>query len=332
MNSKAAELLEDAIELLILEEEIEAIEKLDEVIALEPSCAIAYLKRANGKLELRRFADALEDYEKVLEFGQEEAAASLGKGVCLMKRMEFSSAFDALKRALELNGESASAHYWFGRANYELKHYEAAFGELNRAIELQPAFTEALAFRGLVELKLAPPEPPSSYDLFSPDNEYEFSFYRDAHPLAREILDLPFFWSSDDYSPLGGDIGFEIREDLWSWRLYNAKASMKNCLRELFICWGYDSKEIRQIANSNPDHCVGTKHLIANVHDDVVIAVAFVQFMVDGYLDKYIKQASFNAIDRQLSPKVLEFRAGDDENYIRSRNLIRDALRQMPTN
>lgn len=331
MNSKAAKLLEEAVELLILEEEIEAIKKLDEVIALEPTCAEAFLKRANGKLELRRFVDALADYEIALALGHESALANLGKGICLMKRMEFQLAHDALQTAIELNDSLASAHYWFGRAHYELENYESALSELNRAIELQPVFTEALAFRGLAEKKLAPPEPPSSYDLFSLENDFDFEEYNNAHPKAKEILDLPFFWSSDDFSPIGGDTGFDVRDEFWSWRLYNASASIKRYLADLFEAWGYNRSDISAVANSDPNQCTGPNHLTANVYDDVVIAVAFVQFMVDGYLDKYLQKISFTAAERQLSPLVMEYRAGENEQYARSRRLIDEALRKMPT-
>jgi len=335
MNSQADKFLEEAVALLEAENEDLAIELLDKVIELEPGCGEAFLRRAEAKRIRCRIREALDDYSTVLKLNAVSFQSLLGRAICLLKLFEFEQAFEAIEAAYRIDS-TAEVYYWRGRILYELRRYDESLADFERAIELAKVFPEALAFRRLLvdviereRLKANPPE--NTYDLFSPSNEIDFEHYGDAHPKAKELLDLPFFWSFDEFSPIGGDTGCDVMAELWQWRLYNPKASMKTFMADLFDRWGYDNGAIEELAGGAIEQALSDMHHIANGYDDVVIAIAFGQFMVDGHLDKHLGKLAQNAIKRQFDPRVMEHRAQSDKDYVESRRKISDALNKMPT-
>lgn len=321
----AVELLNRARDLLNQECEEEAIEALSEALKIQPGFGDAYLYRAEAYRLLRRYNLALVDYRKALETGGDAFKSWLGISICQFKQCSFDEADKSLGFALNANGESAEAYYWRGRAKMELKDLASAIAHLSIAVELDSVHQDAKAFLSLARSKQAPPssKPVNQEVLVSSE------LFEHGHPRAITALKDKFFWSTDDYSPIGGDIGFDCREAVWDWRKTNREQTANDFLASLFEEWGYHAEEIQRIVNESPSSCTGELHTVANMYDDTAIAVAFAQFMLDGYLDSALGKLALHAASRQSKPEVLEFRATNDEYYVQTRMKIRDALLKM---
>jgi tetratricopeptide (TPR) repeat protein len=322
----ASEYLENAIKLLKEEKEHDAIVLLNKALDLEPECGRLYFCRGEAFRALNRFNTALKDFEKAAELGIVSFDFWLAMGICQLKTGSFAEAEASLNHALESDAENADAYYWRGRSYFELKNYDSAIADLSRAVQLDDDNQGAKAFLSLSRSASIPIAPPPPIDW---NNMPKSSYYKKAHRDAKALLKESFFWSIDEYGPIGGDLGMDCMEMLWKWRKKNPAESMRKFLDALLYDWGYDFVVIAQIANGDPSHCVGELHSVANIYDDTLIAISFGQFMVDGFLDDELRLLVLPAIERQSQQVVLDFRAGDTV-YATSRQKIKEALLQMP--
>ena len=319
----AVDFLKKAKDLLEQECEEQAIEAANEALNLEPDSGEAYLCRAEAYRLRGRSSIALKDYRKALEFGADAFKSWLGTSICQFKQRSFVEADESLGHALTANGDSAEVSFWRGRVKMELNDLESAIAYFSKAVALDSDDQNAKAFLSLALSKHSPPT-------FEPTKEVSAlsELFEHGHPQAKAVLDDKFFWSLDDYSPIGDDIGFDSREAVLDWRKNNPQQSAADFLKTLFDEWGYDERDIRKIANEDYSHCIGEFHLNANVYDDTVVAVAFSQFMLDGYLDPLLGTLALRAMKRQRQEQVLDFRASD-ARYLETRNRIEEALLKM---
>jgi uncharacterized protein YfeS len=147
----------------------------------------------------------------------------------------------------------------------------------------------------------------------SPDN---------AHPNAKRLLTEDFYWSPiDETGPFGSDDGSDCFYGFVEWRTENKNESPVTYLKELIDEWGYptfdlnvtDSQQIKQLLIK-----MDSRMLIGQ--DNAVVAIGFGQFVLEGKIDREIRDLTKKAIKRELTADLLnQFR--DDYREIRKGQL-----------
>ncbi|MGB5928219.1 MAG: hypothetical protein WBH03_08580, partial [Cyclobacteriaceae bacterium] len=128
-----------------------------------------------------------------------------------------------------------------------------------------------------------------------------------AHPNAQKLLTEDFYWSPiDETGPFGSDDGSDAFYGFVAWRAENKNQSPVIYLNELIREWGYptfnynisDSESIKQVLN-------GMNIRLVIGQDNAIIAVGFGQFVLEGEVDNDIRELTRHAIERELSPALL---------------------------
>jgi uncharacterized protein YfeS len=133
-----------------------------------------------------------------------------------------------------------------------------------------------------------------------------------AHPNARKLLVEDFYWSPiEETGPFGSDDGSDSFYGFAKWRTENKSESPVTYLTELIQEWGYptfdlnviDAEKISQLLRE-----VDSRMLIGQ--DNAIVAIGFGQFVLEGKMDIDIKNLTKKAIERELTPELLnQFRA-----------------------
>jgi uncharacterized protein YfeS len=128
----------------------------------------------------------------------------------------------------------------------------------------------------------------------------------DAHPRAREALTDAFFWDPSDPScPFGEETGIEVLEALRDFRDEAPQGSVMELLGELLARWeiadaGWDAIEADEVqALGEADE---TSLLL---RDEVILALAFGQIVVEGRIDAEVRRRAMLALARQALPALL---------------------------
>ena len=149
------------------------------------------------------------------------------------------------------------------------------------------------------------------------DDEWELS-PENAHPNAKRLLKADFYWDVvDEDSPFGNDTGADTLEFYRAWIRENDDD--EEFLFELFDEWEVD----RELAESMPDAELATQleedHYDVLTYDDVVIALAFAQLVLEGNASPDMAAAASRSLRRQALPAVIEFRGWSDPDERRRR-------------
>jgi uncharacterized protein YfeS len=149
------------------------------------------------------------------------------------------------------------------------------------------------------------------------DDEWELS-PDSAHPNARRLMKAEFFWDvTDEDSPFGNDTGADTLEFYRAWIRENDDD--EEFLIELFDEWEVD----RELAESLPDAELAAQleedHYDILTYDDVVIAVAFAQLVLEGNAMPDMANAAARCLQRQSLPAVIAFRGWSDAAQRRER-------------
>ena len=144
--------------------------------------------------------------------------------------------------------------------------------------------------------------------------------------LSQEILKPDFFWqSSNDYAPLGSDTGSDTLGLYQSWRAYNFDAPTVRFVSELSARWevgdcDWDISDVTHEALEGNHYQILTR-------DDMIIAVAFAEIIIDGRISDEIACRALAAIQRQESPTVLSFRGWEsNDTRLQTLGLMRGAI------
>jgi uncharacterized protein YfeS len=180
------------------------------------------------------------------------------------------------------------------RASRELA-LDALGQVLRRALGDCPDDEEAL--RGLLGVARAVPRPLPADPWHGLDIDWE-AF----HPDARKILDDPFFWSPiEEFGPVGNDTGADVLA------AYQRRAQVRDADRGIAM--------VRRLLH-------GWGPVDADVEDEALIALAFVQIMFHGRVSGGTARAALAALDR---------RSGAAEILVASEHVadLRDAMQRM---
>jgi len=134
-----------------------------------------------------------------------------------------------------------------------------------------------------------------------------------------------FLWSmADDNSPMGNDTGADVVHFYQQWRSLEPYSNSTVFLLDLMEQWGYQDATyvswsgsmtdlIREHGQMLREAYEGQDVSIINDRDDIVIALAFAQLVVDGYIEPEIKKAALSAIARQAEDFTIDSRCCNEE-------------------
>ncbi len=133
----------------------QAIELIDQSLAIEPANAAAWSNRGNALLELKRYAEALESYDRALAFNPTYAEALHNRGLTLHSLDRIEEALASYDRALKIRPDYPQALNHRGIALAKLGRKPEALAAFRSAVVLQPGEAEFHANLGklLIDLR-----------------------------------------------------------------------------------------------------------------------------------------------------------------------------------
>ena len=121
----------------------EATEKYKKAIELDPELAYAYSNWGNVLAGQRKYDEATEKYKKAIELDPESAPAYGGWGAVLAGQRKYDEAVEKYKKAIELDPESAYAYSNWGSVLADQRKYDEAVEKYKKAIELDSGLAPA---------------------------------------------------------------------------------------------------------------------------------------------------------------------------------------------
>jgi predicted TPR repeat methyltransferase len=120
----------------------QAIELIDQALAIEPANAAAWSNRGNALLELKRYPDALKSYDRALAINPRHAEALHNRGLTLHTLDRTEEALASYDRALKIKPDYPQALNHRGIALCKLGRQSEALTAFRRAVVLQPGVGE----------------------------------------------------------------------------------------------------------------------------------------------------------------------------------------------
>ncbi len=130
----------------------QAVELYDQAIALDPSRAEPYYKRANALKNAGRLEAALTSYDQAIERKPDYAYAYCNRGVAQQSLGLCEAALSSYDRAIALDAADARAHYNRALLMQECSRWDDALASYDRAIAISPQFADAQYNRSMAQL------------------------------------------------------------------------------------------------------------------------------------------------------------------------------------
>lgn len=135
--------------------------------------------------------------------------------------------------------------------------------------------------------------------IFSPEDDDWFD-KKEVNPIALEKLKENFFWDAgDENSPFGNDWGWETLYSFKDWRLENNKTNPLVFLEQILSRMGVENCNWNLLNEQEIQKELENDKANLNTRDEVIIALAFGQILLDGKIDEDIKQKAIWATQRQ---------------------------------
>jgi uncharacterized protein YfeS len=142
------------------------------------------------------------------------------------------------------------------------------------------------------------------------DDEWELS-PEVAHPNAKRLLKDEFYWDiCDEDSPFGNDTGADTLEFYRAW--IEDSDDDEDFLHQLFDEWEVDWERVESIPDGELKDCLEDEHFHILTYDDVVIALAFAQLVLEGNIARDMAALATRSLKRQSRPEVIELRGWTD--------------------
>ena len=127
------------------------------------------------------------------------------------------------------------------------------------------------------------------------------------HPKVAELLTDDFYWSqADDNSPLGNDTGADTFLDFREWREEHPTENSIKFLDKLLAEWEVEN-DFWDVTNDAEVQRLWEKDEFSlTQRDEVIIGLAFGQFVLEGKVDAESKRRALSAIERQSLPSMIE--------------------------
>lgn len=143
-----------------------------------------------------------------------------------------------------------------------------------------------------------------------PDDDWELS-PEVAHPNAKRLLKDEFFWDiCDEDSPFGNDTGADTLEFYRAW--IEESDDDEDFLHQISDEWEVDWERAESIPDEELKDSLEEEHFDILTYDDVVIAMAFAQLVLEGNISRDVAALAERSLKRQSRPDVIEFRDWTD--------------------
>ncbi len=151
--------------------------------------------------------------------------------------------------------------------------------------------------------------------------------YENAHLKARELFKEEFYWSPvEETSPFGSDDGADAFYQFREWRETNKTASPFIFIEMLLDTWGYSRGPAPHDAEV-AEYLVARSALGTN---NVIIAVGFGQFVLEGAIDKKLLARTIQSVEEECKPSRLSMFAEDYQaKRLEQLTILREALNKM---
>ncbi len=128
----------------------EALDVLNNSIAIYADNANAWFARGSIKYQLNDMQGALEDFSQCIAINPEHEKASINVGQIYITQNRFDDAVEFYNQLIERYDKTAISYYNRGIAFSKLNRLTQALNDFNKAIELNPNYSDALNNRGNV--------------------------------------------------------------------------------------------------------------------------------------------------------------------------------------
>ena len=119
------------------------------------------------------------------------------------------------------------------------------------------------------------------------------------HPLARGILDDPFFWEyASDLSPHGNDTGADLLEDYRRWNKRHGTESPMNFLAGLFKGWDIKPIDWSITSENDVEQLDKEQPIPLRVCNEAAIALAFAALKMRASCPADVVTLAMNALKR----------------------------------
>ncbi|MCT7952449.1 tetratricopeptide repeat protein [Ancylothrix sp. C2] len=132
----------------------EAIESLNQAIAIQPDDHEAFYNRAILQANLGRYEEAIDSYNQAIAIQPDFHEAFYNRGVSQAKLGRYEEAIDSFNQAITIKPDKHEAFYNRGISQNNLGRYEEAIDSYNQAIAIQPDKHEAFNNRGNLQNNL----------------------------------------------------------------------------------------------------------------------------------------------------------------------------------
>jgi len=137
--------------------------------------------------------------------------------------------------------------------------------------------------------------------------------WRDFHPDAREFLDEPFYWESDnDFAPHGNDTGADLLFSYRGWLKRDPAGNPIAFYERLLRRWGFRADPTREQGR--------------HVHDEAAVALAFAELKLRGKCRPAVAALAQAAMQRQRQEALAAVQWPHRAERLRSLELLEAKL------
>ncbi len=137
----------EAVELISEGNHAAAVEKYDQVLALDPSFAVGYIGRGTSFLALGRFEDAVVDLNKAVDLEPTITEIYYLRAQAHFQTGGTGRAIADLTILINMVPDRADAFFMRGLANGEMGRHQKAIDDFSKAIEIEPELVNAYLHR-----------------------------------------------------------------------------------------------------------------------------------------------------------------------------------------
>lgn len=152
-EARAARLTTEGDAAFAAHDDVTALARFDEALALHPTFTRALVSRAKVYSRAKDPIRAMADLDRALEIDPRHARASNNRGVLWNQLKNPARAMADFDKAIELDPRMWQPHVNRGRLHVEAKRWDAALAEFDAAIEIDPKVDTIYVDRGNLQFK-----------------------------------------------------------------------------------------------------------------------------------------------------------------------------------
>ncbi|MFA6318187.1 MAG: tetratricopeptide repeat protein, partial [Elusimicrobiota bacterium] len=127
----------------------EALPRLDQAIALDPTLAPAFSLRGIIRKHQKTGDQGLSDFEAAIRLDPSLTEARVNRGILRFAAQDPAGSIEDFTAALAANPSLPDALFWRARARLTMQDTDASLADMSRFLELDPNHTDALTIRGM---------------------------------------------------------------------------------------------------------------------------------------------------------------------------------------